>query len=101
MKKIIDGKKYDTDTAKAMATASASLPVNDFGYFEETLYKKKTGEFFLCGRGGPATKYARRCSDGSRCGGDGIIPIDDAWARDWVERFANDEFEKIFGECEE
>lgn len=36
MKKIINGKQYDTETARRIATAT-----------EGTLYEKKTGEFFL------------------------------------------------------
>ena len=47
MKKIINSKKYDTKTAKEIGIYCASLSVSDFGYFEETLYRKKTGEFFL------------------------------------------------------
>ena len=52
MKQIINGKKYDTETAERLACEDAGLPVNDFAYWCEELYRKKTGEFFLHGEGG-------------------------------------------------
>ena len=57
MKKVINGKMYNTDTAKRMADWSYGYPGN-FEYYEEELYKKKTGEFFLYGEGGPRSKYS-------------------------------------------
>ena len=58
MKKIINGKKYDTDTAQELASWDNGGGWRDFHHCEETLYRKKTGEFFLFGEGGPMTKYA-------------------------------------------
>ena len=52
MKKIINGRKYDTETAKHIGSRSEGQPGN-FEYFTEDLYLKKTGEFFLLGDGGP------------------------------------------------
>jgi len=49
MKQIINGKKYDTDTAEHLATAHCTENPNDFGYWRERLYLKKTGEYFLRG----------------------------------------------------
>ena len=46
MKKVINGKMYNTDTAKRMADWSYGYPGN-FEYYEEELYKKKTGELVL------------------------------------------------------
>ena len=60
MKKIINGKLYDTDTAKEMGTGCASCSPRDFHYYSETLYRKRTGEYFLYGEGGPASRYAER-----------------------------------------
>ena len=65
MKQIINGKKYDTDTAKEIAHYCAPGSVQDFSYFEETLYRKKTGEYFLYGKGGPASRYSRSCGQTS------------------------------------
>ena len=58
MQKIIRGKKYDTDTAKEVCCYSNNLPFGDFDWVQETLYVKRTGEYFLHGKGGARSKYA-------------------------------------------
>ena len=45
MKKIINGKRYDTSTA--ILIGSARYSHGDLEYLTEELYRKKTGEFFL------------------------------------------------------
>ena len=102
MKKIINGKKYDTDTAKEVGYDNNGSLCSDFSYIEETLYKKKTGEFFLCGKGGAVTKYAE-CKPGefSRSG-EAIVPLKEDEAKKWAEdHLTVEEYEKIFGEVEE
>ena len=47
MKKIINGKMYNTDTAKELAGWSSPGGRGDFSHYEETLYQKRTGEFLL------------------------------------------------------
>lgn len=51
MKKIINGKKYDTETATSVGEYSSNYACSDYKHYDETLYKKKTGEFFLYGEG--------------------------------------------------
>lgn len=41
MKKIIDGKMYNTETATEIHHFNNGLPYSDFNYLEESLYKKK------------------------------------------------------------
>ena len=53
MKKIINGKVYDTEKAKQVAYYSSAGSWRDFQHYEETLYLKKTGEYFLFGEGAP------------------------------------------------
>ena len=102
MKKIINGKKYDTETAKEIASTSGGEGPRDFHYFEETLYRKKTGEFFLAGHGGPASKYAKSCGLNQWCGGEAITPLTEQEAKTWCEFALDaDEYEVIFGEVEE
>lgn len=102
MKKIINGKKYDTETAKFLIRYSSSYPVNDFHFWEEELYVKKTGEFFLYGEGGPASKYSKSCGMNSWSGGKEIIPLTIEEAKKWVENYFDaDDYEEIFGEVEE
>lgn len=83
MKKIIGGKKYDTDTAKRVGSFESGY-IGDFGWRNETLYLKATGEFFLAGEGGAKTRWASRAIDGFSSG-EGILPLTLDEAREWAE----------------
>lgn len=101
MKKIISGRIYDTDTAKELGSDSYINP-RDWHYWGETLYQKRTGEFFLYGEGGPLSRYARETGQNSWSGGEKIIPLSAAKAREWAEEHLDgDEYEAIFGIPEE
>lgn len=100
MKRIICGKKYDTDTAEKIARWDNGLSVSDFDFCEESLHIKRTGEFFLHGEGGPNSKYAKAV-DNCFTGGEKIIPLSENEAKKWVENHANEKYEQIFGEVEE
>lgn len=98
MKKIISNKVYDTETAKLMAAWSNGGSWRDFSHVEETLYRKKTGEYFLFGEGGPQTRYAVSTGQNSWTGGEKIIPLTHETARQWAEEHLDgDEYEAIFG----
>lgn len=101
MKKIINGKKYDTSTAKEIARWDNGDCLS-FGWCSETLYRKKTGEYFLHGEGGPTSKYCEY-SDGMQRSGEQIIPLTGGKkAREWAEQnLGGDLYEEIFGEVEE
>ncbi len=101
MKKIINGKKYDTETAIEIAQYWNHLSPTDFANLYEKLYRKKTGEYFLFGEGGPMTKYAKSCGSNSWCSGKAIIPLTLKEAKEWVEEYENSSYEEIFGETEE
>lgn len=102
MKKIINNLLYNTETAKVIGRYDNGLPSNDFSSYEETLYQKRTGEFFLHGAGGPNTKYSRSTGQNSWSGGEAIIPLTYDEARAWAEeKLGADEYEKIFGEVSE
>ncbi len=101
MKKVINGKMYNTETATLVGSWDNGLYDRDFGRCAEDLYKKKTGEFFLCGSGGPMSKYAV-CHGNSTSGDTVIIPMTEKEARAWAEqKLSGDEYEAIFGEVEE
>lgn len=102
MKKIINGKKYDTETAREVGSRSNGLSYKDFSWVEEALYQKKTGEFFLHGEGGPATRYAYISASGGMSIGESIIPLTEDEAKKWGEKYMDvDQYEAIFGEVEE
>lgn len=101
MKKIINGKIYDTNTAKELGDYYNGYAKNDFNYICETLYRKKTGEFFVLGEGGANTKYCSRTGD-SWSAGAAIIPISYENAREWAEEHLGaEEYQEIFGEITE
>lgn len=97
MKKVINGKKYDTDTAKEVGFwENDDLGIN---YIKETLYQKRTGEFFLHGTGGANSKYSIQREYNSWTSGEEIIPLDFKSAKDWAEENLDIEtLEKYFGE---
>lgn len=102
MKKIINGKRYDTETAKEVACASSYEGRTDFHWWEETLYRKQTGEFFIYGEGGPASRYAEPCGQNSWTEGSRLMPVSLEKAQKWAEEHLDaDEYEEIFGEVEE
>lgn len=102
MKKIINGRVYDTEKARELGTYANAGNWRDFSHLEETLYRKKTGEFFLHGEGGPATKYAEAEGQNSWTGGRRIMPMTYDEAREWAEEHLTaDEYEVIFGEIVE
>lgn len=98
MKKIINGKLYDTETAKELGSWSNMADYGNFSQFTETLFRKKTGELFLYGEGGPMTKYAVAEGSNSWRGGSRIMPLSFPEAREWAEAHLDgDEYEAIFG----
>ena len=85
MKAIINGKRYNTETATEVWSNSSSYPVNDFKYYEETLYKTTAGNWFLQGEGGALSQYAVPVGN-STGGGSRIIPLTAVEAQEWLER---------------
>ena len=97
MKKIIDGKLYDTTTAGKIACCYEELPTAP-NFLQETLYRKKTGEFFLHGKGGAESKYAKLRGGKQWCGAEAIIPLSYESAQSWAEKKLNTiQYEEIFG----
>lgn len=102
MRKIINGKSYDTEKAREVAEWGTHLGWRDFHNIEETLYCKKTGEYFLFGEGGPMTQYAEAVGQNSWTGGKRIMPMTYAEAKEWAEKHMDaDDYEKEFGEIAE
>ncbi len=85
MKRVINGKVYDTKTAEVIHSISDGY-AGDFRAYAETLYRTKKGAWFLRGEGGPMTRWATGHSDGSLSGGEGVVPMTDHEALQWCER---------------
>jgi hypothetical protein len=97
MKQVINGKIYDTSKAIQIGKYQHSYP-SDLNYCIESLYKTKRGNFFLCGEGGPMSKYVKFTSCNSCTGDSKIIPLSKAEALAWAEKADAlfFEIEKIF-----
>lgn len=101
MKKIINNKVYDTDTAKKVGEWYKNWDDRLYRVTEE-LYRKRTGEFFLYGYGGPGSKYGVSSGNGDWSSGEEIIPLTYAAAQKWAEQYLDgEEYEAIFGEVQE
>lgn len=101
MKKVISGALYDTETAKLLGKDSYSNS-RDFRHWVETLYRTKSGKYFLHGEGGAMTKYAVCVGQNEWSGGEKIIPLDLDSAQKWAEEHLDgDEYIRAFGEPEE
>jgi hypothetical protein len=102
MKKIINGAKYDTETAKQLGNWSNSSNSRDLNYCEETLHRTKSGKYFLHGQGGPQSKYSESLGDNHWGYGHEIIPMTREAAQAWAEKHLDaDEYEAAFGEVAE
>lgn len=103
MKKIIDGILYNTETAEELAEWDNGLGPSDGHNENETLYRKKNGQFFLYGDGGPLSAYAESYMNGHGwTSGADIKPLTVDAAKRWAEEKIDvDEYEKIFGKASE
>ena len=101
MKKIINGKLYNTETATYIGNDSFENPSN-FHYYDEDLYQKKNGEFFLAGEGGPLSKYGVATGIHGWCSGHAITPLSTEEAKQWVEEHCGtNTYIELFGVPEE
>lgn len=101
MKKVINGKRYNTESAQYCGSRESGCS-GDLDYVYEALYQKRTGEFFLYGEGGARSKYAEEISMNSWSGGEQIIPLTDDEAREWAEKYLGaEDYEKLFTVAEE
>lgn len=96
MKKIINNKRYDTETARLVGEWDNGLSGRDFARCDEDLYQKKTGEYFLHGEGGGNSKYGEWHGN-SGGPGETIILMTAEEAREWAEkRLTAEEYEAEF-----
>jgi hypothetical protein len=102
MRAIINGKRYDTDTATLIGEAGShgSVSVNDFHYWEAGLYvTPRSGLYFIAGEGGPLTRFSRSTGQNSWSGGERIIPLSKDEALAWAEQnLTFKEVEEHFGD---
>lgn len=105
MKRIINGKMYNTETATHIGFWDNELYVTDFNYQGCDLYRKKTGEYFLLSnRGGLPPCLDFTYFEELRSGGkfDVMFILTEAQAKKFVETYLSPEkYEEVFGVVDE
>ena len=101
MKKIINKKLYDTETATWLAGWDNGYFGGDCHLAIERLYRKRTGEYFLNCEGGGWSEYGERWGN-DWVYGEHIIPLTLEQAQKWAEeKLEVSEYAEIFGMPEE
>jgi hypothetical protein len=97
MKKVIDGRQYDTEKAARVASAGI-MNRGDPRHVSETLYLKRTGAYFLHGKGGFLSRYAQPKDGSAWEDGERIMPLSYEEAREWAQKNMDPaRYEKYFG----
>ena len=84
MKRVVDGRLYDSDTAELIHQWWNGYSTRDFKHCEESLYRTTKGAWFLVGEGGAMSAYAEPIS-GGMIGGCALVPLSDREAQRWLE----------------
>ena len=84
MKRIIQGKVYNTDTATRIGS-HVRYNRGDFQFEDTDLYKTQKGAWFICGEGGPYSRWSREISSNGLSGGSGIEAMTTGEALAWCE----------------
>jgi hypothetical protein len=81
MLKVINGKTYRSHTAQLIVTVSSPFPKTNHKWHDTRLYRTQRGAYFLAGKGGSRSRWAKNTPDGA-IPGEGIEPLskDDARA---------------------
>ena len=92
MRKIINGLRYDTDKSTVVGRYTSGGSRRDFAHWQATLYRTpRSGRYFLCGEGGPMTRFGEVYSDGSRGYGHDLVPMSKEEALAWAEQYLQPE----------
>jgi hypothetical protein len=102
MRRIINGKTYDTNTAEEVCALECRYYPGDFQHHETSLYRTPRGGWFLSGHGGPSSMWSRSVGQNSWSGGEGIQPLSRDEALAVLEgQGETDLIERYFGEMPE
>ena len=84
MRAVIDGWKYDTETAECAGKWANGPDSSNFNFCAEDIYRTKKGSWFLHGRGHANSPYGTSYGT-SRGSGEKIVPLDEDQAMAWLE----------------
>jgi hypothetical protein len=85
IRRIVDGKVYDTSTATLVALLPCRVGVTDFDWHETGVYLTRKGAWFLAGRGDANSMWAVQVDRNSWNGGSGLRVLSAKEARAWLE----------------
>ncbi|MGA0534093.1 hypothetical protein [Hansschlegelia sp. KR7-227] len=95
--KILDGKRYNTETAEKLCDLPCNVYSDDFGWHKTALYVTTSGAFFLAGEGNASSMWGQSAPGGGSIPGEGIRPIERDEARKHLEDAGEDyEIERLF-----
>lgn len=96
MKKIINGSRYNTETAQLLGTYETGMP-GDINHRGEELFRTRVEKYFIHHYGNCFPKPS-----GGWGWGEELIPVSEDDARQWAEqRLDGDAYEAAFGEVDE
>ena len=104
MKRIIDGRTYNTGTAEIICDTGNGEYSTDFRYENSDLFVTSKGAYFVAGYGGALSRFSVAEGNGYR-GGAGIIPMSRAEAFSEIQQscaeYDTDLIAKYFGDMVE
>ncbi len=103
IRRVIDGKLYNTETAEFVCDMSGPYNRGDFNWDQTYLYRSPKGQFFVAGEGHASSRWGRPVGDG-RYPGNGLFLVTDEGARTIAEKHCGNDvgtFTRFFGEPEE
>lgn len=93
MQQVIDGKRYNTETATLLGSGRYNGNCTDFQYWQESLYVTAKGNYFGAGSGGPMSRYSTAVGNNGRGGGSNIRTMTKQSAMEWAEAYDQDALE--------
>lgn len=87
---IIDGKRYDTETADCVYAWSNNHFVSDLGHRSKSLYRTKSGAWFLHHEGGAMSDMAVSVGSNEYGGSEKIEPVSEDDAFGFLQRHSDD-----------
>ena len=84
MRAVIDGVRYDTETAVAVARVAENLGT-PYSYSGTLYVTPRSRRWFICGDGGPYSLFGQHIGGGTCASGSGIAPVTPERVREILE----------------
>ena len=100
MKKVIDGKLYDTNTGIKVIAMDNGKYSDDFNNYNATIYRTKKGALFIFEDGGAYSKMGRTLGSGASGGSSDMKVLTDEQAVEMIQEWHADRYISV-SECQE